>query len=275
MGARYGLAIAIALLAGRAGAGETACRVENGAVVIPAAFGDMAGDFILDASAPVSQLHQTTAQADGIESATVVRPLETAGVRLEGFRMEVADLDSRDQGFVTNISGVLGADLIGRFVVDIRFSPCRVRMSSQAQRPLAGSVKLSVRWAGGVPTVAAAIADREGKSRAGFFSIDMGSAGSRVARAGFSRPLPPGADPASRPAPPARLRALSLAGALYENTPAGVLGETPAPLAGAIGLAVWSRYRMRLDLGRGWLELAPASTGRSAMIRRAPRSKVK
>ena len=42
----------LSLLGGPAAAGETACWFENGAVVAPAAIGGIAGDYVIDLSAP-------------------------------------------------------------------------------------------------------------------------------------------------------------------------------------------------------------------------------
>src|SRR4029077_16427926 len=93
---------------GAAFAGEAQCWYENGALVIPAAFGEIAGDFILDVSAPKSQLHDSRAGAAGIDGASPPRDLTLGGERLPAFPIEVADLDARSWGFPTNINGVLG-----------------------------------------------------------------------------------------------------------------------------------------------------------------------
>jgi hypothetical protein len=243
--------VAGTLIAGPVRSGETRCWFDNGALVVPAAFGDIAGDFILDASAPTSQLHVTRAQSAGIQTDAARADLQVAGQRIAGFPMAVADLDSRSKGFTTNIAGVLAADALEPFVVDIDFAPCRVRFSRRAPAALAGAVRLRVRTLAGVPTVAAAISDGL-TSRAGFFAIDTGWAASRIAQATYSRTPPPGADPA------ARLRAISLAGRLFEQTPAGLMDDSSPRLAGAIGAAVWSRFHVRLMLRRGWLELTGA-----------------
>jgi hypothetical protein len=56
------LALLISLAAAAsARAGETACWFENGAIVAPAAIGDMTGDFVIDLSAPRTLLHDTIA----------------------------------------------------------------------------------------------------------------------------------------------------------------------------------------------------------------------
>ena len=105
------------LAAGAARAGETKCWFEHGALVVPAAFADIAGDFILDLSAPHSQLHETMALAHGIEAATPRGDLALAGVTISDFPMQVENLDARSQPFVTSIAGVLGADIARRFVI--------------------------------------------------------------------------------------------------------------------------------------------------------------
>ncbi len=122
------LCVALVLVAGAARAGQTRCWFENGALVVPAAFGAIAGDFILDVSAPKSQLHVTRAESAGIVGDKASGDLKLAGERLGGFDMEVADLDTRSRGFTTNIAGVLGADALAPFTVDIDFSPCKVRL---------------------------------------------------------------------------------------------------------------------------------------------------
>jgi hypothetical protein len=246
------------LIAGSARSGETRCWFENGAIVVPAAFSDIAGDFILDASAPASRLHVTRAQSQGIDGDSARADLRVAGERIGGLTMAVADLDARSKGFTTNIAGVLGADVLEPFVVDIDFTPCRLRLSRRTHGALSGAVRLRVRTISKVPTVTAAISDGV-TSAQGPFAIDTASAATRIAAASLSRPPSAGADPASRDTPPARLRAISLAGRLFEHTPAGLMADAPPGLSGAIGDGVWSRFHMRLMLRRGWLELAPAS----------------
>jgi hypothetical protein len=242
-----GLAIVLVLIAGAARAGETQCWFDNGAIVVPAAFGDIAGDFILDASAARSSLHVTVAGSAGIGGVSARRTLRLAGRRRNGFEMQIANLDAREARFVTGIAGVIGADALTGLVVDIQTAPCRVRLERRA-RPLAGAVRLRTRQIAGVPVVRAAISDGV-TTRAGWFAIDTGRLGVRIADARLTREPPPGAGDS-----PARLRALSLGGALFEQVPAGL--NPPAGLAGAVGEAVWSRYRLRIDLSRGWLEMA-------------------
>ncbi len=251
------LCLALVLIAGMARAGETRCWFENGALVVPAAFGDIAGDFVLDVSEPRSQLHLTIAQSAGVLTDQATADLRVAGERLRRFDMQVVDLDARSRGFTTNIAGVLGADVLAQFVVDIDFAPCTVRLGRADDRLLSGARRLRVREAQGVPTVVAAISDGV-VTRKGLFAVDTASAGSRIAHAALSRVPLAGVDPAGRTAPVGRLRALSFGGALFEQTPAGLAKDIPAGLEGAVGNAVWSNFRLRLDLRRGWLELKAA-----------------
>ena len=241
----------ILLMAGPASGGETACWFENGAVVVPAAFGNIAGDFILDASAPASQLHVTTAQTFGIEAPTVRATLRLAGERRAQFNMQVADLDARTRPFVTGIAGVIGADALAPFAIEIATSPCRVRLSRGTKSGPA-HIRLPLRVVGGSLAVKAAISDGV-TAREGWFAIDTGAARTLIADARLSRLPAEGTDP------PVRLRALSVGGMLFEQIPAGLMAEPPAGLSGSIGEAVWSRFRLRLDPRRGWLALQPAA----------------
>jgi hypothetical protein len=263
-------ALAVVSVAARpAWAGQTQCWLDNGAVVVPAAFaqpglGDVTGDFILDLSAPHSQLHLTTAQSDGLGDATEAPgALALAGEHIAA-RLEVADLDDRQWGFPTTLNGLIGADVLAGYVVELRFSPCRLTLSRRA--PRAGAMAtLPVTMVGGIPTVAAQVFDGR-KRRSGQFAIDTGAAGVRIAaaRARFSR-LSARVDPLSRDHPPARLAALSLAGRVFQDQPAALQEDAPAGVLGGIGTDIWSRYVLRLDFRRNRLALAPAKVS-------APRS---
>ena len=253
------LALAVILGAAapaKARAGETRCWYENGAVVVAAAAGDIAGDFILDLSAPRSLLHETRAQDAGIDAPQVTLKLRLAGERLGDIDFQVADLDARSDGFPTNIVGVIGADALAARVIDVDFAPCHVEVWPGRAPRLAAALRAPLRWVGGVPTVAALIADGA-SARPGRFALDTASAGVRISatEARLSRSPPNGVDPASRNRPPARLRALSFAGLLVQNLPASLDPGIPDGVGGGIGDAVWSRYRLRIDLGHGWLAL--------------------
>jgi hypothetical protein len=235
--------LAIAL-AGAARAGDARCWIDNGAVVVPAAYGPIAGDFILDLSQSTSQLHETAARTAGSTNDAVSWTLRLAGRTRRGFRMRVADLDARAARFPTNIAGILGADVLGGSTLDLDLQPCRLRLTLRPAPPKTHDLR--TRTVAGVPAVFAAISDGI-VARTGWFAIDTASAGSRLADAGLSRPLPKGIDAGDRAAPPARLRAVSVGGKLVEQTPAGLMNPSAPGLAGSLGLSIWSRIHLRLD----------------------------
>ena len=243
--------VAALALAGVARAGAARCWIDKGALVAPASFGDIAGDFLVDLSTPVSALHVTRAQADGLEGEVATRDLVIAGRRLAGLTLPIADLDARTARFDTTINGVIGADLLGRFVVEIDPSPCRLRLLRRRSAPWPGRVRLPIRQAGGRPLVPARITDGA-KIRDGLFALGTADWETRLAGARLARPQPPGAVSS------ARLRALEVGGRLFEQVPAAVQAEDGDGARGAIGMAVLSRWRLRLDMARGWLDLAPA-----------------
>jgi hypothetical protein len=109
---------------------------------------------------------------------------------------------------------------------------------------------------GGVPAVRAAVSD-DRQARAGLFAVDWSSrAAVRLARASL-RPTVAGIDPARRDQAPARLRALSLDGQLYEEPSAALAVDLDPGLAGTLGVDVWSRWTIRLDIAGGRLTLLP------------------
>lgn len=249
-----GLSLAVALPAA-ARAGDAACWFENGAVVVPAEVGGIAGDWLLDPSSPRTELHETRAGMEGLP-ATFRAPGRLAGESLAAMDVAVVNLDGRAPGFPTPIVGVIGADVLGRYVVDIAFAPCRVRLSSPGRgRPAVGRV-MPLTLINGVPTVQAAVSD-DRRARRGAFAVDFSSrAAVRLTAAGLA-PAGTGAGRAPRGVAPARLRALSFDGQLYEEASAALAPEVDPALAGALGTDLWSRWRVRLDIGRGRLVLSP------------------
>jgi hypothetical protein len=244
--------LAALAFAAPASAGVTPCWVDKGALVAPASFGDIAGDFLIDPSTPVSQLHVTRALSAGLETSTVRRNLRIGGQRVAGFEMTVADLDARTGAFDTTINGVLGADLLGRFSVEFDRAPCRLRLSRARSRPWAGGVRLALRDLGGRPGVEAVVSDGL-RARRGWFAIDTGHWTSQVLGARLSHPVGGGFPP-----PAIRLRALEVGGRLFEQVPAVVAPAADDQSAGSIGMALWSRWpSLRLDMREGWLDLPP------------------
>jgi hypothetical protein len=257
--------LAIALASGRRGAEAAGarCWIDKGAVVAAASFGDIAGDFLIDLSAPTSALHVTRAQEDGLDGPAARGDLVLAGRHIVGVTLPIADLDPRTARFDTTINGVIGVDLLRRFIVEIDPSPCRLRLLRRPLRPWSGADRLAVREAGGRPLAAARVTDGT-RVRAGVFAIDTADWETALTGARLSRP-----QSADAPAP-VRLRAVEVGGRLVEQAPArvqpppeaasGDAVEGAATADGAIGMAVWSRWRLRVDFRGGWLDLAPADT---------------
>ncbi|MEJ2816974.1 hypothetical protein [Caulobacter sp. CCG-8] len=237
-------------VAGPRGAGETACWFENGAVVAPAAIGGIAGDYVIDLSAPRTLLHVDIAQRAGFTDTALTLPVRLAGRTVEAAPIAVQSLDYRAVGFSTPIAGVIGADILDRYAVTLDFSPCRLRLErpGSASRGRKGGLPVTV--VGGAPTVVAAASDGL-KGVSGPFALDTASNGGVRVR---------GAADGPRQKPAGTLRALSLDGTLRENLPAVRAGDLPDGVVGALGVQVLAGYRLRLDPGprRLWLTPVPA-----------------
>ncbi len=248
------LALMLALpFAGTARAGETACWFENGAVIAPAVIGTMAGDYVIDLSAPRTLLHETKAQMEGITAPELSLPVEVAGLKAPAVSVKVADLDARGAGFVTPIAGVIGMDVLAGHSVEIDFAHCRVRIDQpwKARR----QVVLPVEMIEGLPTIAAAVSDGPTALR-GAFAIDTAS--KAMARLSTRGAAATGKlDTGARHMAPALLRALSIGGVLAENVPATLADDLPEGVDGTLGTALWTRHRLRLSADARTLSVAP------------------
>jgi hypothetical protein len=241
------------LLAPLAHAGETDCWFENGAVVAPAVIGVMAGDYVIDLSAPRTLLHNTKAQMEGILEPEVTTSVRVAGLRASAVSVKIANLDARGAGFVTPIAGVIGMDVLAGHSVEIDFARCRLRID----RPWRASrqVVFPVSMIEGLPTVMAGVSDGP-HAFYGAFAIDTAStAMTRLSTrdAGATGKL----NPAARHQAPAKLRALSIGGVLAENVPATLADDLPEGVNGTLGTGLWGRHRLRLDAGGRTLSVAP------------------
>lgn len=241
------------LLASAARAGETACWFENGAVVAPAVIGDMAGDYVIDLSAPRTLLHETRAQMAGFLEPQQLLPVEVAGLKAPAVSVGIADLDARGAGFVTPIAGVIGMDVLAGHSVEIDFAACRLRIDQpwRARR----QVVFAVAVVEGLPTIVAGVSDGP-KARRGAFAIDTASLA--MARLSTRDATATGKlDMAARHKAPAKLRALSIGGVLAENVPAGLADDLPEGVTGTLGTALWARHRLHLAADARTLAVAP------------------
>ncbi|MGA0608104.1 hypothetical protein ACO2Q0_19105 [Phenylobacterium sp. VNQ135] len=256
--------LAAAALPAAARAGETACWFEGGVVVVPAEVAGIAGDYVLDTGQPVTQLHETKAQAEGVATEDVEAPSVTGNVRVAGLTLEprtipVADLDYRGWNLPTPIVGVLGADILKDLVVDVTFAPCRVRLSRPGSAPaFRAAASLPLAWDAGRPVVEARVEDGAHVLR-GLFAPATGQpaavrlADDVAAVSGTDRPQELG--PAGVWL--ARLAELRLAGRRLADQAAG-LEPAQGEAAGAIGAPALAHYRLRFDFPGGRLQLAPA-----------------
>lgn len=242
--------LAAAALAGPAAAAEgwSACRIQDGALVVPAKAAGLTGDFILDTGTARSVIDATQATLAGIEADHAEAPLRVAGRSYAKIDFAVAALDARTWRQATPITGVLGADVLAGRVLEVIPAPCRLRLASRAGgfAPLA-SLPVEVR--AGVPTVDAGVSDGMTGLRARLRVSTGADVGVRL------NPSLAHADGAPAAGEVATLRGLSLGGRLVEAPGAAVAAQDLAGADGEIGEPVWSAFGLSLDLGRGRLAL--------------------
>jgi hypothetical protein len=217
----------------------------------------VSGDYILDTATPHTELADSQAQTAGFAETALTGPVRLAGLTLRGRPVVVANLDLRTGALPTPIAGVIGADVLRAFVLDVSFAPCRVSIQPAARAGrFAAHASLPLRWTAGRPTARAAVADGP-RAFAGGFAIATGAdtavrlSDALAATPGAAKPKELYPYGVLRP----RLRALSLAGALVENPPAGLIAAEDPALAGQIGAPLLARWRLRFDFPRGRLLL--------------------
>jgi hypothetical protein len=253
------LAIGFAALAHPAAAGATACWFENGVVVVPAQVAGVAGDYILDTGATQTILAETQAQGAGYAETAITGDISLAGQRIAGLPMAVQGVDVRTGLFPTPIAGIIGADALKAYVVDISFAPCRVALYAPGRAPAFGhATALPLRWIAGRPALEATASDGPHLAAGDYAlatgsdtAIRIGDALGRVQGAKKPRELYPYG--VLRP----RLRALALADQIAEQLPAGLIKSEDPALAGEIGAPLLWAWRVRFDFAAGRLLLAP------------------
>jgi len=251
----------LALAAAPAAAGEAACWFENGVVVVGAEVMGVAGDYILDTATPHTVLAETQAQAAGFAETALTGEVRLAGVVAAGRPVSVQAIDLRSGALPTPVAGVIGADVLRSYVLDVSFAPCRVALRPRAQaRRFPAAAVLPLQWVAGRPMTRAAAADGPHALIGGFApatgadtAVRLSDAVASVAGAARPKELYPYG--VLRP----RLRAFSFAGRLWENLPAGLLKAQDPALLGEIGAPLLARYRLRFDFPAGKLLLAPAT----------------
>jgi hypothetical protein len=239
-------------------AGETACWLDNGVVVATASVGGVVGDFIVDTAAPRTILAETQAQAAGYVEPQAGGEVRLAGVRTELGSVPVTAIDARTRALPTPIAGVIGADALRSYVVDVRFAPCRLALHAFGTAPrFAGPAQvLPLGWVGQTPATVARAADGPHVLE-GAFALATGSdtavrladdaATARGAKLDDLYPFRPLR---------AQLRALTLGGELFELLPSGLLKSAETEPLGEIGTPVLAGYALRFDFPAGRLLLA-------------------
>ena len=240
-------------------AGETACWYEQGVIVAPASIDGLAGDYILDTGAPRTLLHETKAQGAGLTDTALHGPVRIAGLSLPNQAFSVADLDARTWAFPTPIAGVIGADLLAAYVVDVSFEPCRVAIYPRGKAPnFLATTALRLKPGARVATAHAAVSDGAA-ARAGDFVIATGADTAVRIETGLANA--PGAAKPQELLPygalRAKLRAASFGGELFENLDGGLVEDDPT-VTGLIGAPLLARWRLRFDFPQGRLLLRPA-----------------
>jgi hypothetical protein len=160
------------------------------------------------------------------------------------------------------VAGVIGADVLSGFVLDVQYAPCHAALWRPGEAPAmteGRGLPMAVS-PDGKPILAAIVSD-DVQTREGPFVLATGLdvaarlADDQAAAPGIAKPieLEPGGV-ALRP-----LRALSFQGELWENLDVGLVPRTDLPpdALGEIGPAVLARWRLRFDFPRGLLTLAP------------------
>ena len=251
------LAAGACLTAGPALAGEAACWFENNVIVVSAEVMGVPGDYILDTATPHTILADSQAQTAGYVETALTGEVRLAGLTIRNRPVQVLAIDLRTGALPTPIAGVIGADVLRGFVLDVSFAPCRVTLARRARKGFGAQVTLPMGWLADRPVVRAAVSDGP-HAFSGAFTPGIGA--DTAIRLTDALAAAPGAPKPKELYPYGvafpRLRALSFAGRLSENLPAGLMKAEDPALAGQIGTQLLAHYRLRFDFPAGKLLLA-------------------
>ena len=249
------LACGLAAWSGEALSAEIGCWLDRGVLVAPATAAGVSGDFIIDTGADHSSFHNTRAQAAGVEGDSMAGEVRLAGARVAERELAIEDLDARTWAFPTPIAGVIGADILRDFVVELDTSPCRLTLASAGDLPRPVGSSLPISWHDALPVVPGALSDGP---TARIVTLVPATGLDTAVRLSPALAAVPGGD-AKAMSPygqgGAELRALSLGNRLFEDLQVGLSdGQTKAD--GSVGLQVLGRWRLRFDFPAGRLHLA-------------------
>jgi hypothetical protein len=245
------------LAAGPAFAGEAACRFERGVVVVPAVMAGIAGDYIVDTGAAQSALHETKAQAEGIAETELAGDVLLAGVVVKALPLKVVDFDVRTWNLPTPVAGVIGADALKGFVLDVAYAPCRLRLSTTAEAPRFRGRTLTLGWDRGRPTVDASVSD-DAHQINGRFVVATGA--NVPVRLADDLARTPDATDTKELYPEgvwlARLPQVDFAGATGRDVAAGLM-KPEGDVVGVLGGSVLAHFRLRFDFPGNRLVVEP------------------
>jgi hypothetical protein len=249
--------LAACAAAAPASAAEVACHFEGGVITVPAIVAGLPGDYILDTGTAQTQLHETRAQAEGITETDLAGDVRIGDAVASRLPLKVADLDVRGVFLPTPLAGVIGADALKGFVVDVSYAPCRVRLSPPGRAPRFAGRTLPLGWDQGRPTIQMSVADDRHRLTDRFVVATGANVALRLAD-----DLAAVAD-AEQPAELypdgvwlARLPEARFAGAVGRDLPAGLM--TPdGGVAGVLGGPALAHFRLRFDFPAGTLIAQP------------------
>jgi hypothetical protein len=245
------------LATGAASAEEVACRFEAGVITVPGVVAGLAGDFILDTGAPQTLLHDTRARSEGIEGDLLTGDVRLAGLTVPRLAVGVSDLDVRTWNLPTPVVGVIGAEALRGFVVDVSYAPCRVRLSIPGKAPAFRGSEMPLGWDEGRPTAEASVSDGTRAIRGRFVIATGANAPVRLSddlaqAPGASRPMELYPDGVWL----ARLPQVAFAGAVGHDVAAGLM-KPEGQVVGLLGGAVLAHFRLRFDFPAGRLVVQP------------------
>jgi hypothetical protein len=251
------LPLLLLLAAGPAHAADLACRFEAGVITVPAQVAGIAGDYILDTGAAQTALHETKAQAEGISATALTGDVSVGGMVVRDASLMVQDLDVRTWNLPTPAAGVIGADVLRGFVVDVAYAPCRVRLSAPGRAPRFAGRTLNLGWDLGRPTAEAAVSDDAHRLEGRFVVATGANAPVRLVDdlaqiPGVLRPeelYPEGVWLA-------RLPQVEFGGAVGRDVGAGLM-KPEGEVVGLLGGAVLAHFRLRFDFPAGKLVVQP------------------